>query len=120
MVRARATVARIRVRAADERIVPVVALHRVIAPAAADDIVAITARQIIRALTAEAKDEKAATADTSGPEFAAPAAADYSGGATTTTSFDERGDFAPTEPVADPLSTPITPGYDAFPNGTRP
>jgi len=80
----------------------------------------LVAGRLVRALTAEAKDEKAATADTSGPEFAAPAAADYSGGATTTTSFDERGDFAPTEPVADPLSTPITPGYDAFPNGTRP
>ena len=56
----------------------------------------------MRALTAEEKDEKAATADTSGPEFAAPAAADYSGG-TTATSFDERGgEYAPTEPVAVP------------------
>ena len=87
----------------------------------------LVAGRLVRALTAEAKDEKAATTDTAGPEFAAPAAADYSAPAAAdytvggTTSFDERGgEYAPTEPVTDPLSTPITPGYDGFPNGTRP
>jgi hypothetical protein len=73
--------------------------------------------RLIRALTADAKDEKAAAAHTDGPEYAAPAASTYG---TVGTSSLER-DFAPTEPFADPLSTPpTTGGYDSFPNGTRP
>ncbi|QHC65275.1 hypothetical protein GSU68_00910 [Rathayibacter sp. VKM Ac-2759] len=72
----------------------------------------LVAGRLVRALTAEAKDEKEAASDTSGPEFAAPAASTY--GTT-------RADHLPTEPIADPLSVPPTSaGYDSFPTGTRP
>ncbi|KQQ07313.1 hypothetical protein [Rathayibacter sp. Leaf296] len=88
--------------------------------------------RLLRALTAEAKDEKEATASTSGPEYSAPAASSvdtayvdspfvddtYTG--TTGSSSLER-DHLPTVPVADPLSTPPTStGYDTFPGGSRP
>lgn len=73
--------------------------------------------RLIRALTAEAKDEKeATTARTDGPEFDAPAPSAYG---TVGSSSLER-DYLPTEPIADPLSTPPTAtGYDSFPGGTR-
>jgi ElaB/YqjD/DUF883 family membrane-anchored ribosome-binding protein len=74
----------------------------------------LVAGRLVRALTAEAKDEK--EAETTGPEFAAPAAASY--GTVGTTSYDR--DYQPTEVIADPLSVPPTAGgYDSFP-GTRP
>lgn len=75
----------------------------------------LVAGRLVRALTAEAKDEKEADAQTTGPEFAAPDASAYD-----STSTYER-DYQPTEPIADPLSVPPTSaGYDSFPTGTRP
>ncbi|SMH49887.1 hypothetical protein SAMN06295885_3439 [Rathayibacter oskolensis] len=76
----------------------------------------LVAGRLVRALTAEAKDEKEAAADTSGPEFAAPSTGtEYAPPAYGT------GDHLPTEPIADPLSVPPTSsGYDSFPTGTRP
>ncbi|MWV59111.1 hypothetical protein [Rathayibacter sp. VKM Ac-2754] len=72
----------------------------------------LVAGRLVRALTAEAKDEKEAATDTSGPEFAAPAASTYGTSST---------DHLPTEPIADPLSVPTTSaGYDSFPTGLRP
>jgi hypothetical protein len=77
--------------------------------------------RLIRALTADAKDEKeAATTRTDGPEFDAPVsttpASTYdapvaSAYGTVGSSSLER-DYAPTEPVADPLD-------GGFPNGSR-
>ncbi|AND17781.1 hypothetical protein C5C18_12660 [Rathayibacter tritici] len=75
--------------------------------------------RLIRALTAEAKDEKeAATGRTDGPEYDAPAADSLAYDAPAASAYGTVGsrslerDYAPTEPVADPLD-------GGFPNGGR-